>query len=211
MKRFLSIFCLFLFCIIPILSQDNRGLPVEATLNYAIYEGDTIQQIHLRDVNVFGRIRFKNNKERQEYSKLIRDVKIAYPYAKKVAYAVIETYEYMETLPNDKAKQKYMDDVQKFMMDEYKPKLKKLTKSQSRILVKLIDRECNTPSYNIVKAIVGSFKAGLYNAFAGLFGNSLKAEYDPRGKDSAIEAIVLQIEDGSIDFYYAQNYHGYGK
>lgn len=210
MKRSLLTLSFMLFVLVPILSQ-NRGLPIEATLNYGIYEGDTVQQIHFRDVNVFAPIKFKNNKERQEYTRLIRDVKIAYPYAKKVAYAVVETYEYMETLPDDKTKQKYLDDVQKFMMNEYKPKLKKLTKRQGQILVKLIDRECNTSSYNIVKAIVGSFKAGVYNAFAGLFGNSLKAEYDPRGKDAAIETIVLQIEDGSVDYYYARNYHGFGK
>lgn len=210
MKRFLLIFGYILLFTTPLLSQ-NRELPIEGRLNYAIYENDTVPQFHLRQVNIYPIKKFKNNKERQEYSKLIRDVKIAYPYAKKVAYAVVETYEYMETLPDDKSKQKYMDDVQKFMMDEYKPKLKKMTKRQGQILVKLINRECNASSYNIVKAIVGSFKAGLYNAFAGLFGNSLKTEYDPQGKDADIETIVLQIEDGSIDYYYARNYHGFGK
>lgn len=56
---------------------------------------------------------------------------------------------------------------------------------------------------------MGSFKAGVYNAFAGLFGNSLKAQYDPDGKDAAIEDIVIQIEQGSVDYYYARNYHGW--
>lgn len=175
----------------------------------AIYEGDTIAVVQLKPVYIFAPIKFKNNKERQEYSKLIRDVKVAYPYARLISASIIETYEYMQTLPNDKAKQKYLDDVQKYMMDEYKPKMKKMTKNQGKILVKLIDRECNTPSYNIVKAIVGSFKAGVYNAFAGLFGNSLKTEYDPNGKDAAVEAIVIQIQQGTIDANYARNYHGF--
>jgi len=174
-----------------------------------IYEGDTVAWFQLRPVYIFAPLKFKNNKERQEYTKLVRDVKKAYPYARKITEAIIETYEYMETLPTEKEKQKYIEDVQKFMMDEYKPQMKKMTKNQGKILVKLVDRECNTSSYNIVKAIVGSFKAGVYQTFAGLFGNSLKQKYDPEGKDAEIEAIVIQIEQGTVDYYYSINYHGF--
>lgn len=171
--------------------------------------GDTIAMFNLNPVYVFAPMKFKDEKQRQAYSKLVRDVRIAYPYARKIAEAVIETYEYMQTLPTDKERQKYLEDVQKFMTSEYKPKLKKMTKAQGKILIKLVDRECNTSSYNIVKALLGSFKAGVYNAFAGLFGNSLKAEYEPDGRDSEIENIVVQIKQGTIDYYYARNYHGW--
>lgn len=207
MKRVLSVLCLLLLLSVSVKSQDEK--PKTYIDIAAIYEGDTIAVFQLKPVYIFGQIKFKNNKERQEYSKLVRDVKIAYPYAKTIAYSIIETYEYMETLPTEKAKQKYLEDVQKYMMAEYKPKMKKMTKNQGKILVKLIDRECNTPSYNIVKALVGSFKAGVYNAFAGLFGNSLKTKYDPNDKDASIEAIVIQIEQGTIDYNYARNYHGF--
>lgn len=207
MKRVLSVLCLLLLLSISVRSQEEK--PKTYIDIAAIYEGDTIAVVNLKPVYIFAQIKFKNNKERQEYSKLVRDVKIAYPYAKTIAYSIIETYEYMETLPTEKAKQKYLEDVQKYMMDEYKPKMKKMTKNQGKILVKLIDRECNTPSYNIVKALVGSFKAGVYNAFAGLFGNSLKTKYDPNDKDASIEAIVIQIEQGTIDYNYVRNYHGF--
>ncbi|GAB6124211.1 DUF4294 domain-containing protein [Dysgonomonas termitidis] len=207
MKRVFSVLCLLLFLSVSVKSQEEK--PKTYIDIAAIYEGDTIAVVQLKPVYIFGQIKFKNNKERQEYSKLVRDVKIAYPYAKTIAYSIVETYEYMETLPTEKAKQKYLEDVQKYMMDEYKPKMKKMTKNQGKILVKLIDRECNTPSYNIVKALVGSFKAGVYNAFAGLFGNSLKTRYDPNDKDASIEAIVIQIEQGTIDYNYARNYHGF--
>jgi hypothetical protein len=174
-----------------------------------MYEGDSAMVLGLRPVYVFPQIKFKNNKERQEYSKLVRDVSKVYPYARMISNSIIETYEYMETLPTEKEKQKYLEAVQKYMMAEYKPKMKKMTKTQGKILIKLVDRECNTSSYNIVKALVGSLKAGFYNAFASLFGNSLKAEYDPDDKDAAIEAIVLQIENGTLDYYYTRNYHSF--
>ncbi|GAB6009234.1 DUF4294 domain-containing protein [Dysgonomonas reticulitermitis] len=171
--------------------------------------GDTIAMFNLNPVYVFAPMKFKDEKQRQAYSKLVRDVRITYPYARKIAEAVIETYEYMQTLPTDKERQKYLEDVQKFMTSEYKPKLKKMTKAQGKILIKLVDRECNTSSYNIVKALLGSFKAGVYNAFAGLFGNSLKVEYEPDGRDAEIENIVVQIKQGTIDYYYTRNYHGW--
>jgi hypothetical protein len=207
MKKALSVLCLLLLLSVSVKSQDEK--PKTYIDIAAIYEGDTIAVVNLKPVYIFAQIKFKNNKEKQEYSKLVRDVKVAYPYAKTIAYSILETYEYMETLPTEKAKQKYLEDVQKYMMAEYKPKMKKMTKNQGKILVKLIDRECNTPSYNIVKALVGSFKAGVYNAFAGLFGNSLKTKYDPNDKDASIEAIVIQIEQGTIDYNYARNYHGF--
>lgn len=174
---------------------------------YILYEGDTIPVIDMRPVYVFAPMKFKSNKERQEYTKLVRDVKKAYPYARLIAASVIETYEYMQTLPDEKTRQKHLEEVQKYMMSTYKPQMKKMTRNQGKILIKLIDRECNTSSYNIVKSLVGSFKAGVYNVFAGVFGNSLKAQYEPEGQDAAIESIVLQIESGMVEYYYARNYH----
>ncbi|MDH6309764.1 hypothetical protein M2451_002052 [Dysgonomonas sp. PFB1-18] len=209
MKRIVLILCILLLFSATVWSQDEK--PKTYIDMAAIYEGDTIAMFALKPVYIFAPIKFKNNKERQEYTKLVRDVKKAYPYARMIASSIIETYEYMETIPTEQAKQKYLEDVQKYMMAEYKPQMKKMTKNQGKILVKLIDRECNTPSYNIVKALVGSFKASVYNAFAGLFGNSLKSKYDPDDKDAAIEAIVLQIEQGTVDYYYSVNYHGFKK
>lgn len=213
MKRFLLImlFALFGFGAASAQTGTEYLRPEDNPRNryymYVLVDGDSIPLVQLRDVNIFARKKFKNERQRQEYAKLVRDVRKVYPYARLVSQSIIETYEYMETLPDEKTKQKHLEAVQKWMMDEYKPKMKKMTKTQGKILIKLIDRECNTPSYNIVKALVGSFKAGVYNLFAGMFGNSLKTEYDPKGKDREIEEIVIQIEDGSIDYYYATNYH----
>ena len=209
MRKLIFVLCLLLLFPVIARSQDQQEKPKTYIDVAGIYEGDTIAWFQLRPVHIFGRIKFKNNKERQAYSKLVRDVKKAYPYARMISGSIIETYEYMETFQTEKEKQKYLEDVQKFMMEEYKPQMKKMTKAQGKILVKLVDRECNTSSYNIVKALVGSFKAGVFNAFASLFGNSLKEKYDPDGKDAAIEAIVLQIEQGTVDYYYSVNYHGF--
>ena len=206
MRKIVFSFVLLLLVSVALKSQEKQDTYIDMAV---IYHGDTIAIMNLTPVFINAPLKFKNNKQRQEYSKLVRDVRIAYPYARMITAAIVETYEYMQSLPNDKARDKYMNDVQKYMMEEYKPKMKKMTKNQGKVLVKLIDRQCNTSSYNIVKALVGSFKAGVYNAFAGLFGNSLKTEYDPEGRDAEIEAIVTQLEQGTLDYYYSINYHGY--
>jgi hypothetical protein len=128
----------------------------------------------------------------------VRDVKKALPYAKEVAAAIIESYEMMRTFETDDERQEFLEDVQKFIMDKYKPKMKKMTRAQGKILVKLIDRETDSSSYDIVKSLVGSFKAGLFNTFASVFGNNLKTRYDPAGEDRMIERIVTQIEQEQL-------------
>lgn len=76
--------------------------------------------------------------------------------------------------------------------------MKKLSFSQGKLLIKLVDRQSNQTSYELVKAFMGPFKAGFYQAFASLFGASLKKEYDPEGEDRMTERIVLMVENGQL-------------
>ncbi|MDR2916890.1 MAG: DUF4294 domain-containing protein [Tannerella sp.] len=159
---------------------------------------DTIPFVYLKEVLVFPPLKFKNEKERHEYNKLIRDVKKTLPYAKMVYATLIETYEYIETLPDDKTKDAHLKRMEKELFKQYKPELKKLTLSQGKLLIKLIDRECHQSSYQLVGAFLGKFRAGFWNLFAGMLGASLKTEYDPKGNDSMTERVVLLVERGMI-------------
>jgi hypothetical protein len=160
--------------------------------------GDTVAIVQLPDVYVFPELKFKNEKERQQYNKLVRDVKRTLPYAKLVYATLIETYEYIETLPDDRSREAHLKRMEKELFKEYKPELKKLTLSQGKLLIKLIDRECNQSSYHLVSAYLGRLRAGFWNMFAGLLGASLKSEYDPKGKDALTERVVLLVERGAI-------------
>ncbi|MCD7915200.1 MAG: DUF4294 domain-containing protein [Tannerellaceae bacterium] len=165
---------------------------------YIDKNNDTIPIVRLRTVYVYPEVKFKNKKEQQQYTKLVRDVKRTLPYAKMIYDTLIETYEYMKTLPNDKARQDHLKRMEKELFKEYKPELKKLTFTQGKLLIKLVDRECNQSSYNLVKAYLGTFRASFWNLFAGMFGASLKTEYDPKGKDALIERVVVLVENGLI-------------
>lgn len=114
-----------------------------------LYEGDTMAVVNLREVFIYPQVKFKNKREQAKYNKLVRDVKRTLPYAKMVYDTLIETYEYMETLPNDKARQAHLKRMEKELFAQYKPELKKLSFSQGKLLIKLIDRECNQSSYNL--------------------------------------------------------------
>ncbi|MDR0742917.1 MAG: DUF4294 domain-containing protein [Tannerella sp.] len=159
---------------------------------------DTIPFVYLNEVLVFPPLKFKNEKERKEYNNLVRDVKRTLPYAKTVYETLIETYEYIETLPDDKARNAHLKRMEKELFKQYKPELKKLTLSQGKLLIKLIDRECNQSSYHLVGAFLGKFRAGFWNLFAGMLGASLKTEYDPKGKDAMTERVVQLVERGMI-------------
>ena len=188
-----------LLCPIGINAQKIKINTLPEGIYKAYLEGkDTIPIINLQEVFIYPQIKFKNKREQARYNKLVRDIKRTLPYAKLVYATLIETYEYIETLPNEKTKQEHLKRMEKELFKEYKPELKKLTFSQGKLLIKLIDRECNQSSYNLLKAFLGSFRAGFWNLFAGMFGTSLKTEYDPEGKDFMIERIVVLVENGLL-------------
>ena len=170
------------------------------TNRYPAYteSGDTIPIFVVSDIVIFPKTGFRNSKEEQEYLKLVRDVKKTLPYAKLVYVTLVETYEYVQTLPDDKSRDAHLKRMEKELYDEYMPIFKKMTFSQGKLLLKLVDRECNQSSYNLVKAFLGPVRAGFWNMFAGLFGASLKTEYDPKGKDADTERVVLLVESGIL-------------
>ena len=176
------------------LHTEIKGYKVPAI----IYNGDTIPHITLRLIYVYPELKFKNKRQERYYYKLVRDVKKTLPLAKEVRNAVIETYEYLETLPDEEAKQKHIKAVEKGLKKQYTPRMKKLTFSQGKLLIKLVDRECNQSSFQLVRAFMGPFKAGFYQTFAALFGASLKKEYRPDDEDKMIERVATLVENGQL-------------
>lgn len=161
-------------------------------------QGDSIQYMEMNNVYVYPQLAFKNEKQAAAYMRLVRNVKKVLPIAKEANQIILETYEYLETLPNKKAKDEHMKLVEKEIIATYKPRMKKLTYSQGKLLIKLIDRECNSSSYDIVKAFLGPIRAGFWQAFSSLFGASLRKDYDAEGTDRLTERVVLMVEAGQL-------------
>ena len=170
----------------------------QVVLPMVVYEGDTIPVIHMRDVYIYERMKFKNRRQERYYWRTVRDVKKTLPIAREVRGIIIETYEYLLTLPDEHAREKHLAAVEKGLMAQYTPRMRQLTLSQGKMLIKLIDRECEQTGYELIRVFMGNVKAGFYQAFAALFGASLKRGYDPDGADAEIEEIIFWIEQGQL-------------
>ena len=159
---------------------------------------DSIPYVELNNVYVYPQPVFKDAQQRAVYNRLVRNVKKVLPIAKEVNTIIIETYEYLQTLPNKKARDRHLDYVEKSIKKEYTPRMKKLTYQQGKLLIKLVYRECGNSAYGTLNAILGPVKAGFYQAFAWTFGASLTKKYDPNGVDRITERVVRQVESGQL-------------
>lgn len=205
--KFLT-FILFFCLIFPALSQEEASeLPNVQNKTYKGYyyfhtveEGDSTLMLVLNPITCFPEEKFKNKKQEEFYWRTVRDVKKALPYAKLIAATLIETYEYIETLPTKEEREDHLKAMEDALFKQYKPELKRFSRRQARILVKLIYRETNQPTYGIIKAFLGGFRATFWQAFGKLFGVSLKAEWKPDKdpNDAMIERICIRIEQGTL-------------
>lgn len=198
MKRLFFLILFLSFIAVRLDAQEQTTTIKGYLVPVCVYEGDTIPSMRMPTLYIYKPLKFKNKKKQQEYNRLVRNVKKTLPIAKEVNRAIIETYEFLQTLPDEKARQKHLTLVEKSVKEQYTPRMKKLTLAQGKLLIKLINRETSSSSYELVKAFLGPFKAGFYQAFAAIFGASLKKEYHPEEEDAMIEQIVLLVESGQL-------------
>ncbi len=180
----------------PTLKRNNhRGYAWRMT-----EDGDSIFVIHLRELTVYPPMHFRDKKEEEFYWRTVRDVKLTLPYAKLIAETLVETYEYIETFPTKKEREKYLKEMESALFEQYKPVLRKFSKRQAKVLIKLIQRETHQSSYDIVKAFLGSFRATFWQGFGKLFGVSLKSSYNPAKdkNDATLDRIARCVEQGTL-------------
>lgn len=178
--------------------MDNPTFVPMVKVGKVLLRGDSIQYVELNNVYVYPPIVFKDAYQQQAFNRLVYNVKKVLPIAKECNAIILETYEYLQTLPNKKARDVHLKKVEQSIKQEYTPRMKKLTYSQGKLLIKLVYRECNSTSYNLIQAILGPVRAGFYQAFAWMFGASLKKQYDPNGVDRLTERVVLMVEAGQL-------------
>ena len=167
---------------------------------HTVIDGDTVMMLVFNEIDVYPPLRFKNKKEEQFYWRTVRDVRKALPYAKLIAETLTETYEYLQTFESEKERKAYLKEMEGEVFNQYKPALKRFTKGQAKILVKLIGRETNQSGYDILKAFLGTTRAVFYHGFGKLFGVNINGKYRPdkNKEDATIERIATLIEQGQL-------------
>lgn len=187
---------LTLVSVADVQAQNYTTGPVRLPVD--LYDGDTIPVVYLPNVYIYRPPTFNNRRQERFYWRNVRDVKKTLPIAREVRGIIVETYEYLLTIPNEKERERHLAAVEKGLLEQYTPRMKRLTLRQGKMLIKLIDRECNQTGFDLIKVFMGRFKANFYQTFATLFGASLKKEYDPEIEDAEIEEIIFWIDNGAL-------------
>jgi len=201
MKKFLILCCLVLGFVAALPAQhihyrNEEGMEVFPA-QIDSQTGDTIPVVVLKNLYCFNRKRFKGAKYERNYWRMVNDVKKTLPIAKEARRLLVIAYDTCQVL-SDRQQREYFKQLEKDLWVQYKPQLKRLNYRQGKLLVRLIDRECNRQSYQIIRDYLGKTRAFFWQGFGRLFGVSLKSEWDPDGKDKELEDICLQVEQGMI-------------
>lgn len=188
MKKYALIFICF-FTSNFVLSQENAD-------TYYKIEGDSIfsSHINLKEVTIYKPINLETNEDLVMYYTLKRKTLKVYPYAKMASERLTKLNSRLTKIKSKRKKKKYTRMLEKFLQDELTAELKRLTRTEGQILVKLIHRETGITAYNLVKELRNGFRAFTYNSVAKIFDISLKREYDPKNikEDIFIEDILRQ-------------------
>ena len=201
MKRLSVALSLLVAGFIALYAQENTNqdlLAPSVKVAKVLVDGDSIPYMEMPKVYVYPEPTFKSKKQQQAYLRLVNNVKKVLPLAKQARIMLIETAEYIETLPTQKERDEHLKKVEAAIVAEYKPIMKKLTFSQGKLLIKLIDRECHSTAFEAIQAFIGPVRSGMWQAFAWMFGASLKKGYDAEGVDRLTERVVLMVESGQL-------------
>ncbi len=191
----------FLLALLPghqVLCAAENDIRRGSTVAARVQNGDTLIVMELAPVSVIAPREFGSRREAWRYNRLVRNVKIVYPYAQLAGAMFLEYSEKLQELETDRERRAFTEQAEQELLDRFEDDLRRLTFSQGLILIKLVDRETQHTSYDIVREFRGVFRAFFWQSIGRLFGFDLKTEYDPHGEDRDIEEIVNLIEEGLI-------------
>lgn len=163
-----------------------------------VQEQDTVAHVELQEVVVMPRRHFRSQQEYNQYARLVRNIKITLPYARMAAARLKEIDSRMAEIKNEKERKAYLKGAEKALFDEFEKPLRKLTVSQGRLLIKLIDRETGHTSFDLIRQYKGKLSAFFWQSMARLFGSNLKDEFDTLGDDKTIDYIIVLIDNGVL-------------
>jgi hypothetical protein len=186
----------------PVLSQelpDNiNSLEYLKILQQMVQDGDTILHSTIKEVVIYPTPQFSSRREIRRYDRLVHNIKVVHPYAVLAAEKLDEMNQAFTRLTTERERKQFVKQVENELMEEFGDELKALSITQGRLLIKLIDRETGSTSYELVRELRGSFSAFFWQTVARLFGSNLKTTFDAEGEDKLIDQIVVLIENGMI-------------
>ncbi|WP_417213638.1 DUF4294 domain-containing protein [Bizionia sp.] len=204
----------YLFLVFPMMlfAQIEEKVQDSTDVFYILVEGDSIPKtaINLNEVMLLHRLKFNSDEDRKRYLVIRRKTIKVYPYAKLAAERLESLNERLNSLERESEKRRYAKLIQKYIEDEFSAELKKLTKTEGQILVKLIHRQTGVTTFDLIKDLRSGWRAFWFNNTALLFNISLKEEFDPWNvkEDYLIEDVLernfqsgrLERQESALDF-----------
>lgn len=200
MKPINKILILLLFCLVSLNGKTQNRFP-DGKIAYeqlVLTNGDTVYLTHLRPLYCYPPLKFKNKAQEKFYWKTVRDVKKTLPYARIVGRTLNEANTNLSKMKTEGEQKKYLKKLEQEVKVKYEGDLRKMTFSQGKMLIRLIDRETSYTSYELIKMYRGTFSAMLWQGVARIFGSDLKAEYDGADKDKIVERVITLVEAGQL-------------
>lgn len=198
LKYTLILFPVLLFAQVNEVEQDSTEV------TYLIIEGDSIPRtsIDLEEVMLLHKLKFDSKKDRVRYLILRRKTIKVYPYAKMAADRLDSLTRHLAILTKKRDKKRYTKRIQKYIEGEFSDELKKMSRTEGQILVKLIHRQTGTTAFDLIKELRSGWRAFWYNTTASMFDISLKREFDPinEKEDYLIEDILQRnFQSGRLE------------
>jgi hypothetical protein len=161
-------------------------------------DGLNLPEIDLKEVIIIGRPSNSKKFPYRRYERMIYNLKKVYPYGLIVRSRLEQVNKELLSIQDDKERRKFLKGVEKDVFGEYEDEVRDMTITQGKLLIKLIDRETQNTSFELIRQYRGGFSASFWQGIARIFGTNLKAEYDPYGEDAVMEIILQEIEAGKL-------------
>ncbi|HOM41611.1 MAG TPA: DUF4294 domain-containing protein [Bacteroidales bacterium] len=205
MNKVERLVCILIFIMFPVilwgqndsLKHRTDTLPDSFIVLQKVYrDGEELPEMEIKEVTIAGSSKNISRRQARVYDRLIYNVRRVYPYALIVRMKLEEVNNILAQLPDENERKKFLREFEKQIFREYEDDMRQLTITQGKILIKLIDRETQNTSYDLIKTYRGTITAAFWQGVARIFGANLKARYDPYGEDAIIESIIYGIENG---------------
>lgn len=190
--------CLTIIVLLTLLGATGHANPVVDSVRLQVNSHDTFYLARMHDIYVYPKMVFKSKSQERFYWRTVRDVKKTLPFAKKLAIEMQVADQRLSELPDDKARRQWWRQHEKYLFKKYEQHFRKMTASQGQMLMKLMDRESDRTSYEIIKHYRGKASANFWQFIAKLFKNDLKEEYDATDKDRIVERVINLVEAGQL-------------
>ena len=195
---------LFNLLLVPVFCQERPVVAADTVsggsylLKTATFDGQTYPYIELKEVTVYARMPRQVRFDYRRHARMVYNIRKVYPYALIVRNELGRVNRVLEMMPAEKDQRNFLQQYEKDIFSEYEDDMRRLTFTQGKILLKLIDRETQNTSYDLIRQYRGKFSATFWQGIARIFGANLKANYDPMGEDYLIEQIIIEIEAGRL-------------